>query len=68
MFNIIFDSGLVPENSSIGYILSIFSPLTALLNSRLNLCLDENGITSSCQAGYHKGFLTTDNLFIMQSL
>ena len=90
LFNIIFDSGLVPESWSIGDILPIYKnkgdpnlpenyrPITllscfgklftAILNNRLNSYLEENGIISSCQAGFRKGFSTTDNLFIMQSL
>ena len=89
LFNIIFDSGLVPESWSIGDILPIYKnkgdpnlpenyrPITllscfgklftAILNNRLNSYLEENGIISSCQAGFRKGFSTTDNLFIMQS-
>ncbi|MEW8547414.1 MAG: reverse transcriptase family protein, partial [Candidatus Thiodiazotropha sp.] len=50
-------------------LLSCFGKLfTAILNTRLNNYVNENGIIDSCQAGFRKGFSTTDNLFILQSL
>lgn len=90
LFNLIFDTGLVPVSWSLGNILPIFKnkgdsknpenyrPITLLscfgklftsiLNSRINKYLDENSTISSCQAGFRKGYSTTDNLFILQSL
>ena len=90
LFNIIFDTGLVPKSSSIGNILPIYTnkgssklpenyrPITLLscfgklftsiLNDRINKYLEDNSIINSCQAGFLKGYATTDNLFILQSL
>ena len=90
LFNIIFDTGLVPESWAIGNILPIFKnkgnpnlpenyrPITLLscfgklftsiLNTRITQFLEDNGILNSCQAGFRKGFSTSDNLFIIQSL
>lgn len=90
LFNLIFDTGIVPESWSEGNILPIYKnkgninvaenyrPITllscfgklftAILNTRLNNFVNENGIIDSCQAGFRKGFSTTDNLFILQSL
>ena len=90
LFNIIFDTGIVPESWSLGNILPIYKnkgdnklpenyrPITllscfgklftAILNVRLTNYFEENEIIDSCQAGFRKGFSTTDNLFILQSL
>ena len=90
LFNLIFDTGIVPESWSEGNILPIYKnkgninsaenyrPITllscfgklftAILNTRLNNFVNENDIIDSCQAGFRKGFSTTDNLFILQSL
>ena len=90
LFNIIFDTGLVPESWSVGNILPIYKnkgssklpenyrPITLLscfgklftsfLNDRINKYLKDNSIINSCQAGFRKGYATTDNLFILQSL
>ena len=90
LFNIIFDTGLVPESWSVGNILPIYKnkgssklpenyrPITLLscfgklftsiLNDRINKYLEDNSIINSCQAGFRKGYATTDNLFILQSL
>ena len=90
LFNMILDSGIVPESLSLGDILPIYKnkgsihqpenyrPITllscfgklftAMINSRISSYFEENQIIDSCQAGFRKGFSTTDNLFIIQSL
>ena len=90
LFNIIFDSGLVPDSWTLGDILPIYKnkgnihhpenyrPITILscfgklftsiLNTRITKYVEESGTLNSCQAGFRKGFSTTDNLFVLQSL
>ena len=90
LFNLIYDTGLVPESWTVGNILSIYKnkgninlpenyrPITllscfgklftAILNSRLTTYMEETNGIDSCQAGFRKGFSTTDNLFILHSL
>ena len=59
----------LPENYRPITLLSCFGKLfTAILNVRLTNYFEENEIIDSCQAGFRKGFSTTDNLFILQSL
>ena len=49
--------------------LSCFGKLfTSILNNRINQYFEEKDIINSCQAGFRKGFSTTDNLYILQSL
>ena len=89
-FNIIFDTGIVPESWCLGNILPIYKnkgnnklpenyrPITilscfgklftAILNVRLTNYFEENEIIDSYQAGFRKGFSTTDIIFILQSL
>ena len=58
-----------PENYRPITLLSCFGKLfTSILNKRINQYFEENNAISSCQAGYRKGFSTTDNLYILQSL
>ena len=58
-----------PENYRPITLLSCFGKLfTAILNTRISSYFDENYIIESCQAGFRKGFSTTDNLFIIQNL
>ena len=90
LFNIIFDTGYVPDSWSLGDILPIFKnkgnikhpenyrPITILscfgklftsiLNTRITKYVEENELLHSEQAGFRKGYSTTDNLFILQSL
>ena len=90
LFNIIYDTGIVPDSWTQGSIfpiyknkgsenlpenyrpitlLSCFGKLfTSILNNRLNKYIEECDIIDSSQAGFRKGFSTTDNLFILQSL
>ena len=57
-----------PENYRPITLLSCFGKLfTAILNNRINY-FEENDTINSCQAGFCKGFSTTDNLYILQSL
>ena len=50
-------------------LLSCFGKLfTSILNNRINQYFEEKDIINSCQAGFRKGFSTTDNLYILQSL
>ena len=90
LFNIIFDSGFVPDSWTLGDILPIYKnkgnirhpdnyrPIiilscfgklfTSILNTRITKYAEENERIDSCQAGFRKGFSTTDNLFVLQSL
>ena len=90
LFNLIYDTGLVPDSWTVGNILPIYKnkgdinlpenyrPITLLscfgklftatLNARLNTYMEETNGIDSCQAGFRKGFSTTDNLFILHSL
>ena len=90
LFNIILDSGIVPESLSLGDILPIYKNkgsihlpenyrptillscfgklFTSILNTRISSYFIENEIINTCQAGFRKGFSTSDNLFIIQSL
>ena len=56
-----------PENYRPITLLSCFGKLfTAILNNRINNYFEENDTINSCQAGFCKGFSTTDNLYILQ--
>ena len=90
LFNLIFDTGLVPESWLIGNILPIYKikgevgnpenyrPITllsclgklftAIINNRLNEYSNEKDLITHSQAGFRKGFSTTDNIFIIKSL
>ena len=90
LFNLIFDTGIVPESWLIGNIIPIYKnkgnienpenyrPITllsclgklftAIINTRLNAFSDERYLITHSQAGFRKGFSTSDNLFIIQSL
>ena len=90
LFNLIFDTSLIPENWTLGNILPIYKnkgdinmpenyrPITllscfgklftAIINDRLTKYADPHDLISSCQAGFRKGFSTTENLFIINSL
>ena len=58
-----------PENYRPITLLSCFGKLfTGILNSRITKYFEECETIDSCQAGFRKGFSTTDNLFILQSL
>ena len=58
-----------PENYRPITLLSCFGKLfTSILNNRINQYFEENDAINSCQAGFRKGFSTTDNLYIIQSL
>ena len=90
-FNIIFDSGLVPTEWSIGNIIPIYKqkgnkddpanyrPITLLscmgklftyiINNRLQFFFPENhDKITQCQAGFRKGFSTTDHLYALHTL
>ena len=90
LFNIIFDTGIVPDSWTLGDILPIYknkgnkkSPenyrpitllscfgklFTSILNNRITKYIDESHIIDANQAGFRKGFSTTDNFFILQNL
>ena len=90
LFNLIFDTGIVPESWLIGNIIPIYKnkgyienpenyrPITllsclgklftAIINTRLNAFSDKRYLITHSQAGFRKGFSTSDNLFIIQSL
>ena len=58
-----------PENYRPITILSCLGKLfTAIINTRLNAFSDERYLITHSQAGFRKGFSTSDNLFIIQSL
>ena len=58
-----------PENYRPITILSCFGKLfTSILNTRITKYVEENEKINSCQVGFRKGFSTTDNLFVLQSL
>ena len=58
-----------PENYRPITILSCFGKLfTSILNTRITKYIEENENINSCQTGFRKGFSTTDNLFVLQSL
>ena len=90
LFNLIFDSGVVPETWLVGDILPIYKkkgdaklpenyrPITLLsclgklfssiINNRLSTFAEDNKIITDSQAGFRKGFSTTDNIFIINCL
>ena len=90
LFNLAFDTGLIPESWLVGNILPIYkhkgniqSPenyrpitllsclgklFTAIINKRLNDFSNDKHVISDCQAGFRKGYSTSDNIFIINSL
>ena len=57
-----------PENYRPITLLSCFGKLfTSILNNRITKYIDESHIIDANQAGFRKGFSTTDNLFILQT-
>ena len=90
LFNIIFDSGKIPENWNIGIMIPIFKnkgsrsdpksyrgvtlnpcfskTFSSILNNRLNIFSDTINLISGSQAGFRKGFSTTDNVFVLYAL
>jgi hypothetical protein len=58
-----------PENYRPITILSCLGKLfTSILNSRLNLFLEENDLLNENQAGFRKGYSTTDHIFLLHTL
>ena len=90
LFNLVFDSGIIPSAWLEGIIRPIyknkgdiknvenFRPITilsclgklftAMLNNRLTEFLDKNDKLSENQAGFRKGYGTTDHMFVLNSL
>ena len=90
LFNIVFNSGHVPDDWSQGIIspiyknkgdraspdnyrgitiLSCFGKLfTAVLNNRLNKYLEDMNVLAEEQAGFRKGYGTTDHIFNLKCL
>ena len=90
LFNLVFDTGLIPESWLVGNILPIYkhkgniqSPenyrpitllsclgklFTAIINKRLNDFSNDKHVILDCQAGFRKGYSTSDNIFIINSL
>ena len=90
LFNIVFDSGIIPPVWLEGIIRPIyknkgdiknvenFLPITILrclgklftsmLNNRLTEFVDKNNELSENQAGFRKGYGTTDHIFVLNSL
>ena len=89
LFNVVFDSGIIPHSWLEGTIRPIYknkgdpklvqnySPITilsclgklftAILNKRLTLYLDNNETILENQAGFRKGYATTDHIFVFSS-
>lgn len=58
-----------PKNYRPISLVSCFSKLfTSIINERLNKFAEENDVINSNQAGFRKGFSTTDNLFVLYAL
>ena len=58
-----------PENyRGISLINSISKIFTGILTSRLQNWAEENGVVDESQAGFRKGYSTTDNIFSLQAL
>ena len=90
LFNVIFDTGIMPNAWLEGIIRPIYKnkgdpkeannyrPITILsclgkvftsvLNSRLTKFLDSNEIILENQAGFRKGYATTDHIFVLNAL
>ncbi|MEW8542876.1 MAG: reverse transcriptase family protein [Candidatus Thiodiazotropha sp.] len=90
LFNLVFDTALIPENWLIGEILPIYKnkgdinnpenyrPITllsclgklftAIINTRLTKYSDRYNVITDSQTGFRKGFSTSDNLFVINSL
>lgn len=90
LFNLIFDTGYIPESWTLGMIKPIYKnkgcskdpsnyrPITlisclgklftAILNNRIQKYADEYEVIDGCQAGFRKGYSTTDNIFILHQL
>ena len=89
LFNVIFDTGFIPDTWLEGIIrpihktgdlhnpenyrpitiLSCFGKLfTAVLNARLNRFVEDYEILEENQAGFRKGYATSDHIFVLHSL
>ena len=90
IFNIVFDSGIVPDSWASGIICPIFKNkgdpanvdnyrgitilscfgklFTCILNNRLTSYLENSGILCEEQAGFRKGYGTTDHIFNLKCL
>ena len=90
LFNLILDSGNIPESLLIGIIKPLYKnkgdPLmaenyrpitivrcmgklfTAILNSRLNTFIEENGILNENQCGFRANYSTSDNIFVIHCI
>lgn len=89
LFNLIFDTGILPDSWLEGIILPIYKnkgeqsnpqnyrPITLLscfgklftsvLNARLNKFIEQEHILEENQAGFRKGYSTTDHVFVLHS-
>ena len=89
LFNIILDSGIIPDSWLEGIIrpihksgdpqnpenyrpITIFSCFgklfTSIMNLRLTTLVEDNAILEENQAGFRKGYATTDHIFVLHSL
>lgn len=90
LFNIVLDTGIIPDTWTNGIIKPLYknkgNPLdpdnfraitlisclgklfTSIINTRLNIFANEISLISENQAGFRKGYATTDNIFVLHAL